>query len=337
MNSTDTAGIAMNIKQSPMVSPLNLKGKRLLVTGATGFVGRNLVPQLQGSGATVLTPTRREYDLTSQSAVWAMYRDLKPEIVLHLAALVGGLMANKDRPADFYYQNILSQTLMMHGAFEAKCEKFLTLMGGCSYPGKAASPIDEKQMWSGYPQEESAAYSSAKKMNIVMSRAYREQYGFNSVVIVPGNIYGPWDNFDLRNSHVIPALIRKYHEAKLSSSPKVVAWGSGRAVRDFIYISDAVEAILIALESYDGGDIINVSSGTGVTIRELTEHIAGVVGYEGAIQWDTSKPDGQLEKVFAVERMKEVLSFEPRVGLKDGLASTYDWYQKNISIARLSG
>lgn len=329
MSTTDT--------QAATTNTAGLKDKRVLVTGATGFVGRNLVPRLQEAGAIVLAPTRQEYDLTSQAAVELMYRELKPELVLHLAALVGGLMANKDRPADFYYRNILSQTLVMHGAFEAGCAKFMTLMGGCSYPGKAASPIDEMQMWNGYPQEESAAYSSAKKMNIVMSRAYREQYGFNSVVLVPGNIYGPWDNFDLRNSHVIPALIRKYHDAKLNASPKVVAWGTGRAVRDFIYISDAVDAILIALASYNSSDIINISSGTGVTIRQLTEYIAEVVGYEGEIDWDTTKPDGQLEKVFAVERMKEVLRFMPSVGLMEGLASTYDWYHKNLAVARLNG
>ena len=314
-----------------------LKAKRVLVTGATGFVGRNLVPRLEEIGAIVMTPTRQEYDLNKQSDVQLMYRELKPSIVLHLAGLIGGLMANKDRPADFYYQNMLSQTLVMHGAFEAGCSKFLTLMGGCSYPGKAASPIDETQMWDGYPQGESAAYSSAKKMNIVMSNAYRDQYGFNSVVLVPGNIYGPWDNFDLRNSHVIPALIRKYHEAKVSNSSEVVAWGTGNAVRDFIYISDAVEAILIALANYDKSEIINISAGIGVTIQQLTEKIAEVVGFKGKIEWDRTKPDGQLEKVFAVDRMREVLQFSPRIDLREGLESTYNWYQKNIAIARLKG
>lgn len=325
------------VTQTTQTGTVDLKGKRVLVTGATGFVGRNLVPRLKEIGASVLAPTRQEYDLNNQSAVQLMYRELKPEIVLHLAGLIGGLMANKDRPADFYYQNILSQTMVMHGAFEAGCTKFLTLMGGCSYPGKAASPIDETQMWNGYPQGESAAYSSAKKMNIVMSNAYREQYGFKSVVLVPGNIYGPWDNFDLRNSHVIPALIRKYHEAKISNSPKVTAWGTGSAVRDFIYISDAVEAILIALAKYDSSEIINISAGTGVTIRQLTESIAEVVDFKGEIEWDTTKPDGQLEKVFAVDRMREVLQFSPSIGLKRGLESTYDWYQKNLAIARLNG
>jgi GDP-L-fucose synthase len=208
-------------------------------------------------------------------------------------------------------------------------------MGGCSYPGSARSPIIEEDMWQGFPHSSAAPYSSAKRMNIVMSQAYRKQYNFNSIVLVPGNIYGPEDNFDLNNSHVIPALIRKYYEAKINGADKVVAWGSGKPLRDFIYIGDAVEAIYKAACVYNSSDIINISSGTSVSIKDLTETIAAVVQFEGEILWDTSKPDGQMEKGFSVDKMQEILAFKPSVNLRDGLAKTYDWFVENYGKARL--
>ena len=313
-----------------------IKNSRVLVTGSTGFFGKNLIPELEKANCELITPTRSEYDLTRQDAVERLLNKTKPDLVIHLASLVGGVMANKNSPADFYYRNILPQTFMMHESYKNNVKKFVTLMGGCSYPSDAISPISEDQMWDGYPQMESAPYSTAKKMNIVMSKAYREQYGFNSIVLVPGNIYGPWDNFDLTNSHVIPALIRKYDSAKNDSSPAVTAWGSGKPTRDFIYISDAVECVLKAVEIYNESEIINISTGTRTSIKELTTTISDVVGYKGSIEWDSSKPDGQLEKIFDVTRMSRVLDFEPKVSLRDGLSKTYRWYKENTESIRFN-
>lgn len=309
--------------------------KRILVTGASGFVGKNFSPLLRDTNAEVFLPTRADCDLTEQNEVRRLLADTKPQIVFHFGALVGGLQANIDRPADFCTQNLLAQTIMMHEAHSIGCEKYVTLMGGCSYPATANSPIVEEDMWEGFPHAGAAPYSSAKRMNIVMSQAYREQYGFNSIVLVPGNIYGPEDNFDLRNSHVIPALIRKYYEAKLNGDTQVVAWGSGRPLRDFIYIGDAVQAILKAALQYDSSEIINISSGEAVTIKDLTETIASVVGFDGEIVWDTSKPDGQMKKGFSVEKMRSVLDFCPTTSLRAGLLKTYEWFVENYDSARL--
>jgi len=309
--------------------------KRVLVTGASGFVGKNFTPLLRDMNAEVFSPTRADCDLTEQNEVRRLLADIKPHIVFHFGALVGGLQANMDRPADFCSQNLLAQTIMMHEANVIGCEKYITLMGGCSYPATANSPIPEDAMWEGFPHAGAAPYSSAKRMNIVMSQAYREQYGFNSIVLVPGNIYGPEDNFDLRNSHVIPALIRKYYEAKVNGDNQVVAWGSGRPLRDFIYIGDAVQAILKAALQYNSSDIINISSGEAVSIKELTETIASVVGFDGEIIWDTSKPDGQMNKGFSVEKMKNVLDFNPTTSLRSGLSKTYEWFVEHYDSARL--
>jgi GDP-L-fucose synthase len=310
-------------------------GKKILITGASGFVGRTLVPLFEKTEADIFIPSHKDYDLTQQSDVRGMLETILPDIVIHLAGLIGGLMANKDRPAEFYYQNMISQTMMMHESFKINCEKYVTLMGGCSYPAQAISPIVEEDMWEGYPQGESAPYSSAKKMNIVMSNAYRAQHKYNSIILIPGNIYGPYDNFDLRNSHVIPALIRKYHEAKEREANKVVAWGSGKPVRDFIYIDDAASAIFQATMQYDHSDVINISSGVPVAIKELTQRIADIVGFDGEIEWDKTKPDGQIKKVFSVDKMRNILGFEPKIDLDEGLKRTYDWFRENYDNARL--
>lgn len=309
--------------------------KRILITGASGFVGKNFSPLLRDTNAEVFLPTHADCDLTEQHEVRRLLADTKPHIVFHFGALVGGLQANMDRPADFCTQNLLTQTIMMHEAYSIGCEKYVTLMGGCSYPATASSPIVEEDLWEGFPHAGAAPYSSAKRMNVVMSQAYREQYGFNSIVLVPGNIYGPEDNFDLRNSHVIPALIRKYYEAKLNGNARVVAWGSGRPLRDFIYIGDAVQAILKAALQYNSSEIVNISSGKAVSIKELTEIIASVVGFDGEIVWDASKPDGQMEKGFSVEKMRSVLEFSPTTSLRAGLLKTYEWFVENYDSARL--
>ncbi len=307
-----------------------MKEKRILITGSGGFVGRNLIEHLRRHGyKNLVTVSATDYNLTEQEDVRRMFKEIRPEIVINLAAYVGGILANKERPADFFYKNIVMGTLVMHEAKEHGVEKFIALIGGCSYPAHAPSPIKEEDMWEGYPQPESAPYSLAKKMSIVQAQAYRQQFGFNAIVLVPGNLYGPHDNFSLKNSHVIPALIRKFYEAKKEGKDEVVSWGSGKPTRDFIYVGDAVEAIITALEDYNEPDIVNISSGTEVSIKDLVETIAELTQFKGKVVWDATKPDGQLYKGFAVERMRKKLGFEPKTDLRSGLAKTIEWFEKN--------
>ena len=308
---------------------MELAGKKVLVTGGSGFVGSNLIPFLKKAGAVVSAPDRAEYDLMRQLDVVRMFEDLRPEIVFHLAAYVGGILANRDKPADFCYRNLFLGAEVIHQAQQTGVKKYITLMGGCSYPAHAPSPIEEIQLWQGYPQSESAPYSLAKAMAQELAKAYRRQYGLNAIVLVPGNIYGPHDNFDLQGSHVIPALIRKYIEAKERGDAEVVAWGSGKPLRDFIYIGDVCEAILLAAQTYDGSDLINISSGQRTSIRELVDLVAELTGFQGRVVWDTTKPDGQMDKGFAVERMKKILGFTPRITLRGGLQKTIDWFHSH--------
>jgi GDP-L-fucose synthase len=311
------------------------KEKRVLVTGASGFVGRNLVPQLQQAGCELLTPTHKEYDLLEQSDVRRLFCEVRPDVVFHLAALSGGIMANKLYPGDFCYQNLLMNTTVLHESWKAGVKKYITLIGGCSYPATAPSPIRESELWNGYPQAESAPYSIAKRMGVVMAEAYRRQYGFDAIVLVPGNLYGPHDNFDMQNAHVIPATIRKFHEARLCRDQEVVAWGTGRPVRDFIYVGDACQAIILAAETYSSSEVINISSGVETSIRELVETIAELAGYQGPIVWDSSKPDGQMFKGFEVRRLHEWLDYRCHTSLREGLARTIAWFEANHATARL--
>lgn len=309
---------------------------RILVTGATGFLGTNLVQLMRERGLNPITPGRKDYDLLEQARVRQMLAEIKPQMVFHLAGLVGGILGNRERPADYHYQNAFMGEVMMHESCLAGVKKYVTVMGGCSYPAHAPSPIKETSLFCGYPQELTAPYSIAKAMNAVQAPAYREQYNFNAIVLVPGNMYGPHDNYDLKRSHVVPALIRRYYEAQKSGAPEVSAWGTGRPTRDFVYVRDVCEALLIAAEKYDGADLINISSGKPVTIKELTEKIARAVGYQGRVVWDASKPDGQLEKGFDVTRLREQLGYECPTSLDEGLRLTIDWFEKNYDQARLN-
>ena len=312
-----------------MNTGINIPYKRILVTGATGFLGSHILPALREAfpQAEIIGVGRSDYDLLKPGAAETMLADIKPEAVVHLAAKVGGIIANKAYPADFYYENITINTLTFHAAWKAGIAKFLTLIGGCSYPAGAPSPIREESMWDGYPQAESAPYSIAKKMMLVQSESYRRQYGFNSVVLIPGNVYGEYDNFNFEYAHVIPALIRRFIEAAEKGAPQVACFGSGRPTRDFVYAADVARLIPWFLANYNSSEPVNISSGTRTSIRELAELIQRATGYEGRLQWDTSKPDGQLDKIFAVERLHR-LGLECPTPLEEGLHKTVTWFRQ---------
>jgi GDP-L-fucose synthase len=305
---------------------------KILVTGANGFLGRRLVPLLRGKygEACVLALTRADYDLTDMSQVTRMFEERQPEAVIHLAAYVGGIGANRDYPATFYYRNTLLTAFMFQAASDYRLPKLIYPMGGCSYPARAASPIGEAQMLNGYPQAESAGYSMAKKMALVASESYRKQCGLESVVVIPGNMYGEYDNFREGESHVTPALIRRVWEAKQAGTDLVPCWGSGRPVRDFVYAGDVAATFPFFLERYRSSEPVNISSGTAISIRELAETIKELVGYEGEFIWDASMPDGQMEKIFDVARM-ESLGLECRTSLRDGLRKTIAWFTRHYA------
>jgi GDP-L-fucose synthase len=308
---------------------MDLTKHAVLVTGANGFVGRNLIELMRARGINPLTPTRADFDLQEQTHVRRMLERIKPEVVFHLAGLVGGIGVNCERPADFNYENLIMDTMMLHESWRTGVKKYITLLCGCSYPANAPNPIKETSLFKGYPQAENAPYSLAKAIGVVQASAYRDQHGFNAITLVPGNLYGPFDNFDLHSSHVIPALIHKFLVAKETNAPEVVAWGSGKPVRDFVYVADVCGAILLAAENYNGADLINISSGAVVTIKQLTETIAELAGYGGSVVWDTTKPDGQMMKGYDVTRMRQLLAYECRTSLRDGLRTTINWALAN--------
>ncbi len=313
---------------------MDLTKHTVLVTGAHGFVGSNLVEQMRARRIKPITPTRAEFDLQEQMQVRRMLEQTKPDVVFHLAGLIGGIGINIERPANFNYENLIMGTMMLHESWRAGVKKYITLLCGCSYPADARNPIKETTLFQGYPQPENAPYSLAKAIGVVQASAYRAQHGFNTITLVPGNLYGPHDNFNLRSAHVVPALIHKFIVAKENKSPEVVVWGSGKPLRDFVFISDVCEAILLAAENYNGGDLINLSSGAVVTIKELTETIAELTGYQGKIVWDKSKPDGQMRKGYDVTRMKKILGYKCRTSLREGLRKTINWALENRAAIR---
>lgn len=303
---------------------------KIVITGASGFLGRHLMPQLhlKYPQADIVGLSSQDYDLMNPVKVIQMFEDLKPEILIHLAAYSGGIGANKAYPADFYYRNTILTALVFEQAAKFGVTKMIYTMGGCSYPATATSPIDESQMWQGYPQLESAGYSSAKKMGIVASQAYRTQYGLNSVVLIPGNLYGEYDNYRNSESHVIPALLRRFYEAKLNHLEEVIMWGSGAPKRDFVYAGDVAKIIPYFIENYNSSEPINISSGTTTTIKELGELVKKVTGFEGKLDWDTTKPDGQMVKIFDVTKLNS-LGLYCQTNLQEGLEKTFAWLNKN--------
>jgi GDP-L-fucose synthase len=301
---------------------------RILVTGATGFLGRHIVPALQRElKAEIIGVGRRDYDLLDPAQAAKMLQNVRPDAVVHLAAKVGGIIANKAYPADFAYENLAINTQTFHACFKAGVGKFLTVMGGCSYPAQAASPIGEDQMWQGYPQPESAPYSVAKRMLLVLSEAYRRQYGFNSAVLIPGNVYGEHDNFNEEYSHVVPAFIRRFVEARERGAATLTCYGSGRPTRDFVYAGDVAATVPWFLLNYERSDPVNISTGTRITIRELAETMKAATGFAGTIAWDTSKPDGQIDKIFDVARL-HALGLACPTTLEEGLRKTVAWFHE---------
>lgn len=307
---------------------------RVLLTGASGFLGRHTLPVLQEAyGAeNVVGVSAKDYDLMDRTAVDRMITELRPEVVVHYAAYSGGIGANRTYPADFYYRNTVLTAHVFDAAARGGVKKLVYPMGGCSYPATVKSPISEDQLWMGYPQNESAGYSTAKMMGTVAARSYRQQYGLDAVVMIPGNMYGEYDNFSRLDSHVVPAMIRRYYEAQKDGLDEVVMWGTGKPERDFVYAADVAATIPFFIDRYDSSDPVNISSGQRTPIKELAETIARLVNFEGRISWDAEKPDGQMTKIFATERLK-ALGLSCDTPLEEGLRRTIDWFAANYENA----
>jgi GDP-L-fucose synthase len=309
--------------------------KRVVVTGGAGFLGSFVVDQLRSKGCReIVTPRSRGYDLVQMEAVKQLYSDAKPDIVIHLAARVGGIGANQANPGRFFYDNLMMGTQLIEVGRQCGLKKFVATGTICAYPKFAPIPFKEDDIWNGYPEETNAPYGLAKKMMLVQSQAYRQQYGFNSVVLFPVNLYGPRDNFDLETSHVIPALIRKCVAAKESGQASITLWGDGSPSREFLYVEDAADGILLATEQYDGSLPVNLGTGEEISIRDLAALIAAEAGFAGQVQWDTSKPNGQPRRCLDVSRAKQLFGFQARHDLRDGLKKTVQWFLANRQAIR---
>jgi GDP-L-fucose synthase len=303
--------------------------RRIAVTGGAGFLGSFLVEKLRQSGADVFVPLIEEYDLVKPEDIQRMLRDSRPDLIIHLAALAGGIGANRARPADFFYINLMMGVQLMHEAWKLGVEKFVAIGTICAYPKFTPLPFKEENLWDGYPEETNAPYGLAKKMLLVQAQAYREQYGFNAIYLLPVNLYGPRDNFNLETSHVVPALIRKCLEAKERGDKQVVLWGDGSPTREFLYVEDAAEGIALAAERYNGSEPVNLGSGFEISIKDLASLIARLSGFEGELVWDISKPNGQPRRGLDVSRAEKLFGFRSQTPFEEGLRRTIDWYVKS--------
>jgi len=304
--------------------------KKVLVTGGHGFVGHAVLTELEKRDCKeIIAPTEEEYDLTVESNVSDMFRYIMPGVVIHLAGKVGGILANKTAPAEFFYKNLMMGTLVLEYARRNDIRRLVALAAGCGYPKHLEVPYKESDFWSALPDENSIGYSMAKKMLIIQSWTYREQHGFNSSVLLPANLYGPYDNFHLRNSHVVPALVRKFVEATEKGETEVIVWGSGKASREFLYVGDTAQAILDVTEKFDESGPLNLGTGVETTVKELVDTIVKLVGYKGKVVWDSSKPDGQPRRYYDMSLYKEKVGDVPDTSLLAGLEMTIKWYKEN--------
>ncbi len=306
------------------------RDKRVVVTGGAGFLGSAVVDRLRSTGCqNIFVPRSKEYDLRNLEMVKRLYTDARPEIVIHLAAVVGGIGANRASPGRFFYDNAIMGIQLMEYARQFGVDKFVAIGTVCAYPKFTSVPFKEEDLWNGYPEETNAPYGLAKKMLLVQAQAYRAQYGFNAIYLLPVNLYGPRDDFDLEASHVIPALIRKCVEAKESGQRQIVLWGDGSPTREFLYVDDAAEGILLAAERYDGSEPVNLGTGEEITICDLAKLIAAEVQFAGELVWDTTRPNGQPRRCLDTTKAKAFFGFEAKCRLREGIAQTVSWYLHN--------
>ena len=309
----------------------NYTGKRIVVTGGKGFLGTHLIRKLQAKGyREILVADLPDFDFVKSSDVRRMYDELKPDIVIHLAAKVGGIGFNQENPATLFYDNLMMGTQLIHEGYLHGIGKFVAIGTICAYPKFTDVPFKEEDIWEGYPEETNAPYGLAKKMMLVQSQAYRQQYGFNSIFLLPVNLYGPGDNFDPRSSHVIPALIKKCVDAIMNDEPEIVVWGTGEATREFFYVEDAADAIILAMERYNRSEPVNIGAGFEISIGALVELIVELTGFKGSVVWDAAKPDGQPRRLLDTSRAFQEFGFKAKTDFREGLTHTIEWYKEQL-------
>ncbi len=305
--------------------------QRFVITGGAGFLGSHVTRKLRERGGEhIFVPKSAEYNLVKEEAVVRLFKETQPDIIVHLAAVVGGIGANRENPGRFFFENIMMGAQLMEQARLSRVKKFVAIGTICSYPKHTSVPFKEENLWDGYPEETNAPYGLAKKMLLVQSQAYRQQYGLNSIFLLPVNLYGPGDNFDPASSHVIPALIKKCVDAMQNHEEEIVVWGTGKATREFLYVEDCAEAILLATEKYNRPDPVNIGAGFEISIKDLAELIQELTGFKGRIVWDPSKPDGQPRRMLDTSRAFQEFGFKAKTQFREGMKKTIEWYRKQV-------